>query len=793
MQQDALPVPFKGDPLLVVNLSHEDRRRMGLSHPASVIQITSNEGLKEVFEYAKSKGRIGFDCETDGEDEDGLDPWKSTLVLLQVGDASRQYIIWARYITDWSPLHEMLADNNIVKFGQNIKFDLKKILVDQGIDKRAWNVADAGIVEQVLGCGLFTEADDKVGMTLKLTSMGAMARRWLGWEMPKDEELRTGWSKFTPDTLPIEKLLYAADDVIIPEMLLKRQSGWIKRFGLVETVNLEHSLIPVLADMEVRGMLMDLTKWDALSKVAWEKAVTAKKSLDKLFGLEIVIEIDDENKPTLTRDHTYGSKDQLKDMIRDYMFEHHNVTVVACNKHFKESLIANGFNPERVEKLFPHTMVPNPKKPGSRMNVGAPYMNDHCEVLWEEYKDYLPKNTLYLGATDSKVLRLNKIIHATEKNLKDDALPNKVGLPAVLVDPLLDMRKYTKAYGTYGPNWHKLINPITGRVHFEYIQAALTTGRCSSNPNCQNLISGPAYRAAFIARYGCKIVGSDFDQVEPRIIAELTNCFTYKRVFFSKCPDRPEFQVYCKDVTEALDLYTEVGKIMGVIPEWMTVEHTKGGNGVEPTKEGKKGRKQSKIVVLGLGYGTGKDKFFLSLIVDLGECVLRSESDALHEKFWDAVPEIKQGFDAMSALAYPGPDVYKWGKRIHTKSPRRLWHPLAGEEVTWSETLGGRKRFYKSTTLGWWTCGRNHPIQGLGADMLKRTMVLYARWCWLNLEPEYGLTNNVHDELLAEVPDDKAEISLQVMEQIMQEVGNSYCKSVPITAAGYIADFWVKE
>lgn len=790
-----LPRCYDGIPMEVSTFSMAQRKAFGLATMDSITHVTTNAGLDDVLAYARTKKRIGVDSETGyiENPDDALDPWKGSIELMQFGDSERQFIVWARYITDWTPIEQLLADPTIIKLGQNLKFDITFWLVHRGIEKRWWNVVDAGIIEQVLGCGLFSEDDDKVGMTLKMTSMEAMARRWLGLQLRKDEELRTGWQNVSPETISQEKLLYAADDVCVPDLLIRKQRPWLIRLGLVETINLEHAAIPCFADIEARGMRMDMPQWDRLAETALTHMREAAQALDVLFKVTTTVEILEDGTATYSRDKNYGSKDQLKDLLREYMAEHHNITLIACNKHFKEALIANGFNPERAEKLFVTSKVPNEKNPKRNKIVGGPYMSDHCEALWEDYARYLPTRRVLLPSTESKVLKLNKIIHATFE--PDPSLPNTFGIPGAVIDPILTLRKYSKASGTYGYNWHRLINTKTGRLHYQVIQAALTTGRTSTWPNFQNLPSGKEYRSCFIPAETKKFAIADWDQIEPRIIGHISDCFAYKRVFFSKHPDRPEFTVYCQGVTEALDLYTEIGKIMGVIPEWMTVLETKGDDerGISPTKEGKKGRKQSKIVVLGLGYGTGKDKFYLTLIVDLGEAVDKQYSDGLHDAFWAAVPEVRKTLDGLSDIAYPGDDVYRGKKLIRRKSQRRIWHPFVRGDVTWSESLGGRKRFYRATSKGWWTTGRNHPIQSTGADILKRTIVKMSHWCWQHLPPLSGIVNQVHDELIVEVEDELAEITKAQLQQLMREVGETYCPSVPITAAGMIATEWKKD
>jgi len=775
-----LPRIFRKPILDVSALSDDERRSVGLSSNASIIEVIGDNSLvHEALEYARQKGKVGFDYETTG-----LDPFLDKIVLCQIGDQERQYLIWWDTV-DHGPILELLADESIVKVGTNLKFDLSMTLAAKGFKARAWNVVDTQLIEQVLCCGLTGD----IGQTLLLTNLENQVARWLGWTIPKDEDLRTGWGAIQPGRWDLvergqEKRYYAADDVIFPLLVAEKQKPWIKQLGLVETVKLELRFLPVLAEMEVRGLSLDWDKWAVLAQEADDALVKAEQALDELFDVTQTYRVDAAGNVTLTRDKNFKSTDQLGDLIREYMKKHYGIDVICCNRHFYESLLATGrIAVARLERLFRKEKVPNPDKPGHMKWVGDPNMTDVVERLWPMYGEYLGDRAMLLLDTDSKTLKLNKIIWQTPDEQRDPSLPNRIGLPPELVDPILAHREAKTKQERYGWMWKELINPVTKRIHTNFTQAATSTGRKTSRPNFQNLPADQRYRECIVARPGYKIVGADFDQVEPRIIAEISLDPTYMRVFWSAFPGTEGFDYWCgPDVTEELDLYTEIGKLVGVIPPHMGKLDTKGdeSKGIKPDPVGKKGRKQAKIIVLGLGYGTGKPKFYLTLITDTEEHHERRYSDKLWDGFWNAVPNVKRALDRCSDLADP------------MRSRRRIWHPYTECEVTWAETLGGRKRFFHPSHQGWWTEGRNMPVQGTGADILKRGAVEFTYWCWEN-DIDGGLILTAHDEYLAEIREDQAERAFEALTKIMRRAGARYCKHVPITAAGYVSDHWVKD
>src|SRR5690606_12489025 len=85
-----LPRIFRKPILDVSALSDEERRSVGLSSNASIIEVIGDNSLvHEALEYARQKGKVGFDYETTG-----LDPFLDKIVLCQIGDQERQYLIW---------------------------------------------------------------------------------------------------------------------------------------------------------------------------------------------------------------------------------------------------------------------------------------------------------------------------------------------------------------------------------------------------------------------------------------------------------------------------------------------------------------------------------------------------------------------------------------------------------------------------------------------------------------------------------------------------------------------------
>ena len=125
---------------------------------------------------------------------------------------------------------------------------------------------------------------------------------------------------------------------------------------------------------------------------------------------------------------------------------------------------------------------------------------------------------------------------------------------------------------------HKDSLLVNGRVYADFIQWGAETGRFSSrNPNLQNVPApntdhGKAIRNLFKAPDGYKLVVADYSQIEPRVIAAMS-----------------QDPIMMANYLNGEDIYTTVGNTMGV------------------------DRKAGKVLVLAMAYGVGPDKIAKSI------------------------------------------------------------------------------------------------------------------------------------------------------------------------------------
>ena len=86
--------------------------------------------------------------------------------------------------------------------------------------------------------------------------------------------------------------------------------------------------------------------------------------------------------------------------------------------------------------------------------------------------------------------------------------------------------------------------------------------------------------------------------------------------------------------------------------------------------------------------------------------------------------------------------------------------------------------------------GKNMPIQGASADILKRALRLMHDDL---RDTPARLVNIVHDEIVVETDATEAEATVEIVKRAMCRAGEEYVKRVPVSVEAGIADEWLKD
>lgn len=201
----------------------------------------------------------------------GLDPFSGDVILVTVmgrGNAFLIHLIRMDVVSRLhvsNILHRVLENPSIVKVFHNGKFDLKfiKHQVLSGRKTLIQNLFDTYLAERILRAG-FSAKDGY--------SLGALARKYLNHDLKKDEQ-----TTFTEADFTQAQIEYAVNDVKVLEPIYKRQIEELKKSDLLGVAALEFSILPAVADIELAGMMIDLSKLQSL-KIECEKDQCTKLS-----------------------------------------------------------------------------------------------------------------------------------------------------------------------------------------------------------------------------------------------------------------------------------------------------------------------------------------------------------------------------------------------------------------------------------------------------------------------------------------------------------------------------------
>lgn len=314
-----------------------------------------------------------------------------------------------------------------------------------------------------------------------------------------------------------------------------------------------------------------------------------------------------------------------------------------------------------------------------------------------------------------------------------DVLEKLVGKHPIILD-ILDYRMLTKLKNTYADGLIKVISP-DGRIHTNFKMTVTATGRLSSTePNLQNIPVrkelGSEIRKMFVAAPGCVLVDADYSQIELRLLAHISGDETMKNAFLTG---------------EDIHAVT-ASQVFGIPLDEVTPQQ----------------RSHAKAVNFGIVYGISA----FSLAQDIG--VRPAEAKA----YIDAYLEKYHG-------------VREYMERVISEAKANGY----------VETLFGRRRplpELKSSNFNTRSFGervaRNMPIQGTAADIMKLAMVNAHR----RIQAE-GLRSRlilqVHDELIAECPEDEAEHVKALLEE---EMSGAVQLDVPLTANAKIGHTWAE-
>lgn len=266
------------------------------------------------------------------------------------------------------------------------------------------------------------------------------------------------------------------------------------------------------------------------------------------------------------------------------------------------------------------------------------------------------------------------------------------------------------------------------RIRARFMPLATGTGRfASSTPNLQQVPRDPAFRGAFKAPPGRKLVQADYAAMELRVAAAIA-----------------AEQRMIDAFNAGADIHTRSAALMFDVAE---------------ADVSKDQRQQAKALNFGALYGSGA-KGIQQYCATLGLFIT-----------------FKQAFDLLARWHAAYPAFGEWHKQCDARA-------MAGEPV---RTIIGRRRYLKGKDENRLTVQANNQVQGTSADITKAALVEIHR----QLPESAFLVATVHDEIIVECDQADADDVLALVTREMQEAAVPMLGTgISISAEGGVLDSW---
>jgi len=368
-----------------------------------------------------------------------------------------------------------------------------------------------------------------------------------------------------------------------------------------------------------------------------------------------------------------------------------------------------------------------------------------------------------------------------------------------------------------------------GRIHPSFNQAGARTGRLSTQtPNSQNFPRPDndewGIRRAFTAPPGKKLIVADYEQIEMRIMADLSGDVTMLGAI-REGKDLHSFTVAAMDPNIKYEDVVAAKK----------AEHPN-----DQQKWLKQQRQDKKGVGFGIIYGAGPPK--ISTAITISEADWQAKINQMDEKVFsrrvtrmmkknplltedqavemvgrhsvagDKISEYFQVFPQVKGFMDSTPAMCRHSMVYDEDNNERVWDIIDREGRGYKKqseqgyfrpygyvtTISGRRRrledidhqnyFYRSEAE---RQAVNTRIQGSAADIIAAAMLAIEFNYELNMMG-VQIVNQVHDEIVMEVPEENAAAAALIVKQIMEHPfgEEEEALSVPIPVDLKIVDCW---
>ncbi len=419
------------------------------------------------------------------------------------------------------------------------------------------------------------------------------------------------------------------------------------------------------------------------------------------YGLKIDLE-----KLEKVRDEMIKNIDQLDLDIHNELrglvppFEKKKKLNIGSNMHIAWLLFAHF-------KEFPETLTKSAIELAKKLVGKRPYTKQDM--------------TNFLLKAKAEGKNIYKLVCVDAETLQDYAAKYK------WVDNLLKLKKEEKLLSTY-------VESIKGMVEGDYIypqflQFGTVTGRYSSSkPNCQNIPrKDDRVKSFMVAEKGKLFIAADESQLEPRVLAHVTNDPLMIAAF-----------------QNGLDFYSVIAiQALGLDPNKYSAD-PKSPSYLKATKDGGLYRDVAKVIALATAYNTSRFQMKKSFKKMANLVRSLDETQEVIDNYLDSFPSIRNYMNKMKSVAINHGVCYNVFGRI-----RHL--PLATRLASIGTTEEDSYEMKREMNVA---C--NYPIQSTASSIVNRCMIAVAHEIQSHPEWEARIVLQVHDALYLEAKEEYA-------------------------------------
>lgn len=331
----------------------------------------------------------------------------------------------------------------------------------------------------------------------------------------------------------------------------------------------------------------------------------------------------------------------------------------------------------------------------------------------------------------------------------------------------LGTMEYRQAVTTFGKNFLKHINPITGRIHSNYNQLVNTGRMSSSSPNQQNIPSTldmdyakddprrDQFRYAFDASEGCSMINADYSGQESIILV-------------NKSMDEDLLAFYDGDFS---DMHSYIASKL--FPDELKDV---------PMDQIKKQRPDLRQIAKAAGFALAYGGTGHTIAKNLGLSDARGE--AVYNDYFSAFPGLKNFFERSKSQSLKRGYIL-----IDEVSQRKFYFKdikamraadYRGDFKTVNKMKGAMER-----------ASMNYIIQGEAGSITKYALVLiYDELAKKGFLDQIKIVATVHDEIILESSVVLEDYAAEMLQRNMEAAGAVWCKRVPLKAEACIEKYW---